>query len=151
MSSESQSTTGVIEMVRQGELFAIGEVVEGTEGIERLAKLLETSAHPDFVTVMTSHSGLAQEYVGVDGFRQALGDWISPYEDFRLEIDETILLDDRFVFLVRQVGTTKHDGVKVETQSGSVWSLLDGKVRQATFYLDRQAALEAAGVDPDSR
>ncbi len=57
--------------------------------------------------------------------------------------------EDKLVFLARQVATTKHDAVEVETESASVWWLEDGLISQAVFYLDRQAALKAAGIDPD--
>jgi hypothetical protein len=85
----------------------------------------------------------------VEGFREALSDWISPYESFRLEIDEAIPLVDRIVFLVRQVAKTKHGGVEIVTPSASVWWLVDGAISQAGFYLDQRAGLEAAGLDPD--
>jgi hypothetical protein len=63
------------------------------------------------------------------GFKEALGDWITPYERFRLEIDDVLIGDenDQLVFLVRQVGTTKHGGVEIETPSGSVWDLEEGR------------------------
>ena len=57
--------------------------------------------------------------------------------------------DDKLVFLVRQIGPTKHSGVEVETASATVWWLEDGAIRQAAFYLDQRAALKAAGLDPD--
>jgi ketosteroid isomerase-like protein len=114
-----------------------------------MTTLIRDNVHPEFVTIMLSESGVAQEYRGVDGFREALRDWISPYERFRLVVDETIPLDDRIVFLARQVARTKHDGVEIETPSASVWWLEDGLVRQASFYLDQRAGLQAAGLDPN--
>jgi ketosteroid isomerase-like protein len=143
---DSPTTAELIEAIREGALFGEGTRLEGSGGIELMASLLEANAHPDFVTVMVAKSADSTEYQGVEGFRQALTDWISPYENFRLGIDEVITSEDKLVFLVRQVGTTKHGGVTVETPSASVWSLVDGKIRQATFYLDQQAALEAAGL-----
>ncbi len=58
-------------------------------------------------------------------------------------------LDDRLVFLVRQVATTKHNAVEIETSSAAVWWLEDGQIRQAAFYLDRRAGMTAAGFEPD--
>ncbi len=143
------STAEVIESIRRGAMFSGGTVLEGSEGIDQMTDVLRHNAHPEFVTVMTSESGVAQEYRGVEGFRKALSDWISPYESFRLVIDEAIPLDDRLVFLARQVATTKHDAVEIETASATVWWLEDGKISKAGFYLDRRAGLQAAGLDPD--
>lgn len=146
---ESRTTAELIELIRQGVLFSGGSALEGEEGIEFMAALLDETTHPDFVTVMVSQDGIPNEHPGVEGFREALGDWITPYESFRLEIDEVIVEDDQLVFLVRQVGTTKHGGVEIETPSASVWALHDGMIHRAAFYLDHRAALRAAGLDPD--
>lgn len=146
---ESQTTAELIEFIRQGVMFSGGTVLEGNEGIDQMAELLRGNSHPEFVTIMTSESGNPLEYKGLEGFREALSDWISPYESFRLEIDEAIPLDDKIVFLARQVATTKHDGVEIATPSASVWWLDDGAIRQASFYLDQRAGLVAAGLDPD--
>lgn len=146
---ESQKTAELIELIRQGVMFSGGTVLDGNEGIDQMAALLRDNSHPEFVTIMASESGMPLEYKGVEGFREALSDWISPYEEFRLEIDEAIPLPDKIVFVARQVATTKHDGVEIETPSASVWWLEDGLIRQASFYLDQRAGLEAAGLDPD--
>jgi ketosteroid isomerase-like protein len=147
--TEARSTAELIDLIRRGVMFSGGTVLEGNEGIEQMTTLIRENVHPEFVTIMLSESGVAQEYRGVDGFREALSDWISPYERFRLVVDETIPLDNRIVFLARQVARTKHDGVEIETPSASVWWLEDGLIRQASFYLDQRAGLQAAGLDPN--
>jgi hypothetical protein len=148
MPNRPQSAEELIEQVRQGALFAAGSVVEGREMFGMLVELLPDVATPDFVTVMHSESAVL-EYEGVEGFREAITDWMSPYESFRLAFDEVLIEDDRVIFLVRQLATTKHEGVELETQSGTVWWLEDGKISQAVFYLDQRNALKAAGIDPD--
>jgi hypothetical protein len=147
--TEARSTEELIELIRQGVMFSGGTVLEGSEGIDQMVLVLRDNTQPDFVTIMLSESGVAQEYRGLEGFREALDDWISPYERFRLVIDEAIPLPDKIVFLARQVATTKHDGVEIETPSASVWLLEDGAIKQASFYLDQRAGLQAAGLDPD--
>jgi ketosteroid isomerase-like protein len=148
MPDQPQSTEELIELVRQGARFGSGTVLEGPEGIAELERLLAERADPDFVTVMHSESSV-QEYQGITGFREALTDWMSPYERFRLVIDETIAEQDKLVFLVRQVATTKHAGVEVETPSAAIWWFTGGRISQAVFYLDQHTALKAAGIDPD--
>jgi ketosteroid isomerase-like protein len=147
--SDSPKTAELIELIRQGAMFSGGTVLDGSGGIDQMTEILRDNTHPEFVTIMTSESGNPQEYEGVQGFRKALSDWISPYDSFRLEIDEAIPLADKLVFLVRQVATTKHGGVEIETPSASVWWVEDGMIRRASFYLDQRAGLRAAGLDPD--
>jgi ketosteroid isomerase-like protein len=144
---EPRTTEELLELIRQGVLFGGGTALEGTEGIEFIAALLTQTASEEFVTVMVDQAGDETEYPGVQGFREALSDWITPYERFRLEIDEVIPHDDRLVFLVRQVGTTKHGGVEIETASGAVWDLEDGCITRASFYIDPDHARRHAGLD----
>jgi hypothetical protein len=149
MAGPPQSTEELIELIRQGAAFGGGTVLDGPAGIDQMVEILRDNVQPDFITLMVSESAGEQEFRGIEGFKEALSDWISPYESFRLEIDDVVVVDDRLVFLARQVATTKHGGVEVETESASVWWVEDGLVTQAGFYLDRRAGLQAAGLDPD--
>jgi ketosteroid isomerase-like protein len=149
--SEPRTTAELIDLILEGGISHGGTALEGEEGIETIATVLTEAAHPDYVTVMVSQDGIATEYSGVDGFREALGDWITPYARFQLVVQEVIPADDNLVFLVRQVGTTKHGGVEIATPSAAVWELEDGQIKRATYHLDQQAALRAAGLDPDRK
>jgi hypothetical protein len=143
------TTAELIQLISEGGPFSPGSTVWGDEMIEAVTELLRHNAHPDYVTVMVSES-VSQDYAGVDGFREAWSDWMSPYESFRVVFDEVIPLDDKLVFTVRQLATTRHSSVEVETPSAAVWWLEDGRIRQAAFYLDRRAGLKAAGLaSPD--
>jgi ketosteroid isomerase-like protein len=145
--SEQLTSAQLMDLIGSGGPFSTGSTVDPREMIEVVTELLRQFGHPDYVTVMASHS-VSNEYAGVEGFREAWSDWLSPYESFRFDVDEVIRLEDRLVFSVRQVATTRHNGVEVETSSASVWWFEKGQVRQAAFYLDRQAGLKAAGLDP---
>jgi ketosteroid isomerase-like protein len=151
MSGESRTTAQLTELIREGMVPSVGTTMNGEEMIELIAALLKEAAHPDFVTVMVDQSGNASEYPGIAGFREGLGDWISPYEEFRLRIDKMVpASESAVVFLVTQGGVTKHGGVEVESPGATVWWLEDGAIRQAFFYIDQRAALKAAGIaSPD--
>jgi ketosteroid isomerase-like protein len=139
-----------MELVASGGPFAPGAVVEGDELVEAAMALLRESAHPDYVTLMVSES-ITYDYAGPEGFKEAWDDWLSPYESYRTEVDEVIQLEDKLVVTVRQIATTLHSSVEVETPSAAVWWFEDGKIRQAAFYLDRQAGLKAAGLTAPDR
>lgn len=141
-------TSELAALISQGGPFSAGSSVTGEEIIESVTQVLREYAHPEFVTVMVSES-VTQSYDGVEGFKEAWSDWVSPYAGFRIEFDEVAQLDDRLLFLVRQVATTQHNAVEIETPSASVWWLEDGQIRQAAFYLDRRAGMTAAGFEPD--
>jgi hypothetical protein len=144
------STAELIGLISDGGPLSAGTTLEGEQMIEVLSELLRHNAHPDYVTLMVSESQTF-DYSGVDGFKEAWEDWISPYESFRVVLDEVIPLEDKLVFTVRQIVTTRHSSVEVETPSATVWWIEDGLIRQAAFYLDRRAALEAAGLTSPDR
>jgi ketosteroid isomerase-like protein len=137
----------LLERLRAGDAFGKGTVLDGPAGIEAMAEAIRDRVHPEFVTLMTSESAAPPEWRGVEGFKEALSDWISPYETFRLEIEDVIIQEDKLIFLARQVATTRHAAVEVATESATIWWLEDGLIRQAVFYLDQKAALRAAGLD----
>jgi hypothetical protein len=139
------TTAELMELIASGGPFSPGAMLEAEEMIDAVTELLRHNAHPEYVTMMVSES-VTQDYPGVDGFREAWSDWISPYDGFRVALDDVQLLDDRLLFDVRQIATTRHNEVAVETPSAAVWWFEDGQIRQAGFYLDRQAGLKAAGI-----
>jgi hypothetical protein len=141
-------TSELAALISQGGPFSTGSSVTGEQIVESVTEVLRQFAHPQFVTVMASESA-TQSYDGIDGFKEAWSDWLSPYAGFRIEFDEVIQHGDTILFLVRQVATTQHNAVEIETPSASVWWLEDGQIRQAGFYLDRRAGMTAAGYDPD--
>jgi hypothetical protein len=141
-------TSELAALISQGGPFSAGSSVTGEEIIESVTEVLRQFAHHQFVTVMVSES-VTESYDGVEGFKEAWSDWLSPYVGFRIEFDEVTHLDNRLLFLVRQVATTQHNAVEIETPSAAVWWLEDGQIRQAAFYLDRRAGMTAAGFEPD--
>lgn len=147
--NQPQSVADIARLIRDSGVFSPGVVLEGEDWIDLTEQVLVEWAVPDFVTLMDSKSAV-QEYQGRDGLREALTDWVTPYESFRVAVDEVLSAgDDKLVFLVRQLARTKHQGVDMETASAAVWSIEGGRVTQTVFYLDQGAALKAAGLDPD--
>ena len=66
-----------MELISEGGPFSPGSSLEGDEMIEVVTELLRHNAHPDYVTVMASES-VTQDYAGIEGFREAWRDWVSP-------------------------------------------------------------------------
>jgi hypothetical protein len=149
MTAEPTSTGRLVDLIRRGVLPSVGTEMDGDGMLDVMTELLSEAAHPDFLTVMVDQTGRAAEYHGIEGFREGLSDFISPYDSYRLRIDEVIEAGAALVFLVRQIGVTKHGGVEVESPGATVWWVQEGSIRQTAFYIDQRAALKAAGLDPD--
>jgi ketosteroid isomerase-like protein len=136
----------ILDQVTSGLDLGPGTILEGQEMIDLIEGVLRERAHPDYETVMVPKEGPTLNYAGVEGFREAIDDWLSPWEEFHFEIEELTPVDDMIVMLVRQVGKTKHGGVEIATESGTIWWIADGSIRRASFYLDRDDVRKAAGI-----
>jgi ketosteroid isomerase-like protein len=76
-------------------------------------------------------------------------DWFStfPFEEWEQELNDVIDCgEDRVVALTRQRGRGSASGVSVELEYAQVITLREGKMVRVDVYLDRERALEAAGL-----
>jgi ketosteroid isomerase-like protein len=116
-----------------------------------LASAIERVAAPDLVTEMIGpDQSFRVEYRGVAGLIEGWRDWLSPYESFRLEVEDLIESDEVLVTCVRQFGTPVGGGPELEAAGAAVWWVPDGRLVRVEFNLDREAALRSAGLDPQS-
>lgn len=119
------------------------------ESVENIVEVLREVSEPDFICRMVGPDGqFVAEATGPEGFLSSWGDWTSPFEEFRIEVERTIEAGDQLVDFVRQTAVTTRGGVPVETLGAGVWSFRDGRLAKAEFHLDREAALRSAGLDP---
>jgi ketosteroid isomerase-like protein len=80
-------------------------------------------------------------------------DFLSAWEDFRVEADEYRELDDeRVLVLIRFAGRGKMSGLELgqmRAKGASVFHIRDGKVTRYIRYFDRERALADLGVAPE--
>jgi len=101
--------------------------------------------HSDFEIVGTV-IGTERAYLGVEGFREFMLDWLAPWDAFRSKVERTI--DDggeRVVTIFRQ---SAHRGSsEVQATAAWVWTIEDGMVARVVGYADPAAALKAVGLE----
>jgi ketosteroid isomerase-like protein len=145
-----------VQLVEQiQEILTGGDVVSGLEDEEatmRVRLLFERLADSDFEVAMVGPQYLPGpvEYTGFDGFLDAWRDWISPFESYAIELERVIPAGEHVVSLVTMGGTTKMGGPQILTPAAAVWTVVDGRLRRVEFHLDREAALRAAGLEPEN-
>jgi ketosteroid isomerase-like protein len=95
-----------------------------------------------------SHGALGgdREYRGHDGVLQLMGTFWQSFENPRSEIEECIASGDDVVLAVRIFGRGRASGADVDTLTGQVLTLRDGKVVRWRVFDNKAAALEAAGL-----
>lgn len=150
---------GILGVVQSRELAAIrtiiGSELEMVGAIEsgRLAALLATGQahlHPDFTTVFVDSTGQRSEWPGTAGLVEGWKEWLEAWSTYRLHIEDVLEAGEDRVFVpVKVTARTRRDDVEMTHRPAAVFAFEDGKVRVAAFYLEREHALEAAGLRPD--
>lgn len=85
---------------------------------------------------------------GFEGLLAGWHEWLTPFSAYRFELDGIEEHGDRVAVLVRQTGTTVHGGVDVPSSpSAAIYTVRDGRIVRAAFYLDRAHAARSEGLD----
>jgi ketosteroid isomerase-like protein len=120
----------------------------GWEHFRTTGDLLSEIVHPDFVWDMSTFQGWPEQqtYQGIDGARAFLADWVEAWDDWELEIEELLDVDDKVVAIMHQHGRAKATGLPVDMTLAQVWTIRDGKEVRMEMYANPGEALEAAGL-----
>ena len=120
--------------------------LSGGGGGAPFAAVPASSFAPDFESSFIAPDGVNGPFHGVDGLAAGWRDWLEAWERYDVDVERFIAAGDHVIVFVRISGRTRRDGVEVEHTPAVVWTLRDGVVRRLEFYLDRDAALAAAGL-----
>ena len=100
---------------------------------------------PDFELDASRAVGPQHGTYGLDQARQALEEFLEPWESFRVELDE--LIDAGEDVVASAVGYFRgRDEIEVRARTAWVWTIRNGAIALLCFYQERQEALEAVGL-----
>ena len=103
--------------------------------------------HPDAVFHSAVTDVVGETFHGRDQIIGVFDQWEEDWSDLRWEVDEYIDVDDhRVVTLHKVIATGRASGIETVRELGGVIDIRDGLVVRQWIYLDRNEALEAAGV-----
>ena len=86
-------------------------------------------------------------YEGPEDIRRFFADLQDTSPDFRIEVERMEAIDqDRILALLHVTATGRASGIPTPAATANVYDLVDGKIRRVRIFLDRQQALEAAGL-----
>ena len=89
----------------------------------------------------------AAEYHGIDGLTAAWRDFLSAWNDFRIETERVVPGDDgAYALLIRLQARGKGSGVDIDAEVANVVNVRDGRVVRLDMFWDREKGLRAAGV-----
>ena len=128
-----------IELVRR-----VTDVMDA-EGFKAALPVFLEAAHSDVEWREDPAWPGAATYRGVEQVRQVILDRMDTL-DFSQQTEELIDVDDKVVVLVRWVARGRASGAQGEISMAMVWTLQEQAITRIEFFLDRDQALEAAGV-----
>jgi ketosteroid isomerase-like protein len=105
---------------------------------------------PDFEAIGgdLSGGGITAGGRGIEGLWAAWRDWLRPWGTYWTEVDDFIDAgDERVVVLTRDHGRLRGSDSEVEAVGASVWTLREAKIVRIEFYLNRNEALKAVGLE----
>jgi ketosteroid isomerase-like protein len=73
-------------------------------------------------------------------------EWLSQWEDWRVEAEEYIPAGEFVVVLCRYTGRGKESGAAVDTTGAHLWTMRAGKPIRLEVFSSRTKALETAGL-----
>jgi ketosteroid isomerase-like protein len=86
-------------------------------------------------------------YHGHEEVAQAFADYFEVWERIELRADDYIDAgDDQVVVFFHEVAKGRESGAVVETDTGTVNTVRNGKIARVRSYMERSQALEAAGL-----
>ena len=90
--------------------------------------------------------GTPTSYHGRDGFLTLFATVNEGFSDVRYTPEELTDVGDRVLVEVRRTGRGRASGAQVEERQFHVWDMVAGRAARFQVYLDRNQALEAAGL-----
>ena len=86
------------------------------------------------------------EYVGHEGIRRFINEYLEGWEYFRLEPTEYLDAGTRVVVVMRATARGRGSGVRVERDLAHVWTFRGSRAIRHQSFASRQEALEAVGL-----
>ncbi len=102
--------------------------------------------HPDAEYHVAREDPDSSIHRGIDAIRRQFASWVEAYPDLTVEPLEARGSGDKVFLWVRFVGHGAASGIPLEMELAHVYTLRDGKAASAHEYMDREEALEAAGL-----
>lgn len=107
----------------------------------------EDMTAPDVVLVQPPEVPDFKTYEGPTAIAEAMADWPTQWEDFRMDLLEIVDAgDDVYVTATRHRGRGRESGIEMDFQVFYVTRSRDGKLARMEMFFTREQALGAAGL-----
>jgi ketosteroid isomerase-like protein len=102
----------------------------------------------DDIVMLGTVGGLDEQRVmrGREEVLDYFAEIVDPWERLEVEFDGVVEAGDNVVLLMREIGRTARADVEMVSETAMVLRVRDGLIAEMRGYLDRDAALAAAGA-----
>jgi ketosteroid isomerase-like protein len=98
----------------------------------------------ELLTPLGAIGGISE---GPEDIRRFFTDIEDTSPDFRLELERVEAIgEDRVLAFLRMSASGRTSGIPTDAPTANLYDFLDGKIRRVQIFLDRDEALEAAGL-----
>jgi uncharacterized protein len=128
-------------MVQPGNVELVREIIDALNRGDVEAMLAHMD--PDFEWRPLEDSPISGTYRGHEDVRRYVEDWLSTFDDLRVELGEPSPIGDQVVFVVRGHGRGHTSGIELHNQFCQVWTLRRGRAVRMEEYATRDQGLAA--------
>jgi ketosteroid isomerase-like protein len=135
------------EAIQNGQV-QMGAMIEDDEIWRRNRERFSPDVEVRFATPGTGGvSVMEQEFEGIEGLRDGWREWMKPWEQFRVELEETIDAGEgRVLVLGRATGRMRGAGAELPQEVAALCQVEEGRIVAVGFYLDQAQARRDAGL-----
>jgi ketosteroid isomerase-like protein len=118
------------------------------ENVARGERLIHPEAPVEFVTPDGGFiGGMEGPWRGAEGLRAGFGEWLEPWEEWRISVDDvTSAPQGRVLLLGKGSGKMAGSGLEVEAPLGALYEIRDGMIASIRHFLDQDQAKAEAGL-----
>jgi ketosteroid isomerase-like protein len=148
----SQENVEIVGRFYPGGGVDIPKLIADEDAVTRYEAPLLPLIHPSLEVIVDPGyarlgGGTSETLRGVDALREMWREWLSAWESLRLDVKELVsLVDSRVLALVDMHARPKGGGSEMSLRGAAIWTFVDGQASRIQIFLDRDAALEAAGL-----
>ena len=113
----------------------------------QMAQAAAPFLHEDFEGAFTNLLGGGETFKGLDEMRTAWLDWLTPWESYRIELEQGLDCGDRVVTLYDVFASPAGSTREVKLSGADVWTVRDGRIARWEAYPSRRATLKAVGLE----
>jgi ketosteroid isomerase-like protein len=128
-------------MMQPGSLKLVREIIDALNRGDVEAMLAHMD--PDFEWRPLEDSPASRSYRGYKDVRRYLEDWLTTFDDLRLELAEPKVVGDHVVVVVRGYGRGRASGVELSNRFCQVWTLRRGRAVRMEEYATLEQGLAA--------